>query len=412
MPIDLTGGLPYIVAGIATLLVYNKVKKVGEDKGTLPAIGQIDKAWAKSWKGQGLALAVALLAVGAGEHFGVIAGFNTIMQGLPVIGDYWMFSVQPLSAAPASGGTQQQQTQQPYQAGTSAYEQPLRGAACIGLASPPDLTPNGYDGENPGTSLTDTGVYRIRGQTVWEVFTVGTEISDIGAANDVLEVVYGVNTSSHIDRAHGPVFSYTVKCKEDDTIEKMLYNDENEDGLTGTFYNQDGNAAAQSMTVGQTKTVYLQFESGKDEVFGNPFIATSGLGDNSKHRAKYPNLLLLELNKTTLEKPEKVWIFTHPISEDVNVELREITCPSLATTTSAATNYCYEMPVIYDSLTKIAVKLEADGTYAPANDATSRSYSGAYFIDAETGSLEWGVEDEDNNAVGVNFPYNLTIDLT
>jgi len=285
--------------------------------------------------------------------------------------------------------------------------------ACLGLSSPPDLLVNAYDIENKGTAVTEaTNLYRKIGTTTWNTFTQGTEITDL-EAGETYEFVMGISTTDFTDNAFGPYFTMTIPCREDTTIDKGVYNDEIETSLTATFLNNNHDASAQTFSAGDTYTVYLKWKAGQDEVYGNPFIKDSPLSDVGKHRKQFPNLLVLKLNTTEWDEPDKVWIYSHPAQpEYVGMELRRIGCPAGVSSATGFTLYCYEAPVIFDRETEIAVDLNADDSNAPANDGTAYLYSSNFYVNSDTGALEWGNFNEDDVAVGADAPDSLTLDFT
>lgn len=283
------------------------------------------------------------------------------------------------------------------------------GAVC-GSDTTPDLDINAYNIESPGTALTEsTNLYRKVGNTAWTSFTAGTAISGLEVGADY-EVVMGITASDFTDNAYGEAFKTgAIPCKESIVLDKGEYNDEIETSLTATFYNKNHEAGDandyETYIAGEETKIYLEWVAGADEVFGNPFIEKSGLGDNGKHRAKYPNILCLNLNKTAWDMPDKVLFGAE--------EMHQVSVPLLHTTGASMTAYCYEFPVVTDVGQEVSVTLNADDTYAPNCAQTAYLYAGNFFIDAAgDGGLHWGVENFEGTAVGVDAADSLSMNLT
>lgn len=261
----------------------------------------------------------------------------------------------------------------------------------------PDVLINAFDVDNQGTAIVDVGVYRKVGTVTWNRFFTGTEIQGL-EPNTKYEVALGVNATATpiLDRAYGPTFELTTKCKEDDTVEYMMYNDEIETSITGTFYNDDDNAAAESFSAGDIKTVSVVWKAGKDEYFGNPGI-------------ELPNVLVLQMNKSQAETPVEVWYKT---TEGAEVTLDRISLPQVyANQTALFTEWAYEAPSVGDRDVEIFMELESDPTNALNQDGTAFLFPGNYYID-DDGDVASGVEDEDGNPTAVSNADPVTLDFT
>lgn len=268
----------------------------------------------------------------------------------------------------------------------------IPGGECDSTTTP-DLLINAYDKDNVGTALTEaTNLYRVKGSNAWSTFTAGTAETGLQPL-ETYEFVMGITTSDFTDNAYGQMFEYTVPCKEANTIEKEVANDEIETSLTATFYNADDNAAAETFSAGETQTVEIRLKAGTDEYFGNPFYSGN------------PNVIVFELNSTTMDKPESVAI-------KGGAELREVSVPGRQALASGNNYYAYELPVIGDREVSIEVALNADDSNAPAVDDTAYMYAGNYYINAETGAVEFGVENEEDAAVGTDAADSVTIDVS
>jgi hypothetical protein len=261
-----------------------------------------------------------------------------------------------------------------------------------GSDTTPDLLIQAYDVDNVGTSISETFAYRKAGTKSWNVGTTGTELTGL-EADAQYEIVLGINTTDVVDNAYGEKFTHTVKCQEDETIEKAMYNDEIESSLSATFYNKDGDASSQTYSAGDNYVVSVRLKSGADEYFGNPTVSGN------------PNVLVLKLNQSEWDTPLEVY------TED-GTELKRISTPQrYDQQASGFSEYAYEVPVVADKEIEIFFDLMADGSNAPVGDGTAYIYAGGYYID-DNGQVQVGVEDEDGNAVGTDAPDTVTFDFT
>jgi hypothetical protein len=275
--------------------------------------------------------------------------------------------------------------------GTTTVNIDLTDVTCESSTTP-DLKISAYDLENKGSALTEaTNLIRKVGDTTWSTFTAGTAITNL-EFGEKYEIVMGISTSDQTDNAYGAHFTTdAIPCKELTTVEKGMYNDEIETSLSATFYNADNNAAAQTFTTGQTKTVHIKFNAGNDEVFGNSFV-----GDT-------PNVLCLDLNSTEWDTPESVKV--------AGVEMKKVATPNRHTTGTDAKTYCYEAPVITEDELMFDLRPNADDSNAPGSDGTAYLYAGGYYID-EDSNVASGVEDEEDAAVGTDAADSVTLDFT
>lgn len=283
------------------------------------------------------------------------------------------------------------------------------GGRCDADVSP-DITITAHDIDNVGTAFTESNnIYRKVGDVAWTSWTQGTEITDL-TFGDTYEFVAGISSSDWTDNAYGPHFYWTVPCSPDTRMQHALYDDDVETDLTCTFYNEDDNAAAEAWAVGAVKTVSLKIYAASEDYFGNPYIKddpTMVDKDNGKHRKMYPNCLNLQLNSTSMEKPQKVYFMTQ---DGVGDELNRISCPGIADTASTDISYCYELPVITDTTTRVYLKLENDGTYNTSVDETAYIYAGGYFTD-DDGNLDWGCETDLLAYVGTDDADECTLNF-
>lgn len=277
----------------------------------------------------------------------------------------------------------------------------------------PALDPDAYDAYNKGTALTETtNLYRKVGDIAWATFTQGTAIDNL-QVGEKYELVFGITTSDFTDNGYGPhIITDKVPCLENwNYPDQAMFNDEVETGLTATFYNDNHDASAQTFTAGSTKNIYTKFEAGTDEVFGNPFIDD-----------QVPNVVCLNLNSSEWDKPEKVSVhegYAYKINSNGGVdtvslagkELKSVSTPLRHTAVASMIAYCYEAPIVGPDGLEIKIKMDADDTNAPGTDMVAHLYAANFFI-SEEGDVEYGVEDEDGNAVGTDDSDTLTLDFT
>lgn len=261
---------------------------------------------------------------------------------------------------------------------------------CLSTTSP-TLNIKAYDKET-GTALTEaTNLWKIKGAKTWTTFTAGTGFE--AGAEKTLEVVMGITTTDFTDNAYGQKFEVFVECEENPSIEKEMVSDEIETSLTATFYNNDGDAAAEVYVAGQTQDVSIKLQAGVDEYFGNPYLEGN------------TNVIVLALNSTEWDAPEKVSI-------KGGAELKPVSLPQRHSAVAGMIAYAFELPVITEDQTEIVLKLNADDTVAPATDMTASIYAANYFYNSDTQKIESGVENEEGVAVGTDAPDTVLLDFT
>ncbi len=273
---------------------------------------------------------------------------------------------------------------------------------CGGDVSP-GLDINTFDIHNPGTALAENSLYRKVGNTAWTGFTSGTEITalEVGAT---YEVALGVAAASHDDDMFGPIFETTIPCKTDITMDVGVYDDDVETALTASYWNNDDAATtATTFGSGDVRKMSWRFEATNENVFGNPFIESSGLGDNGVHRVAYPNVICADLNSTAWDAPQSV--------KYDGVEMRRLPTPSRHSAVAAEIAYCYEFPVVTDTMERVYITMDAKAV-DPTNDDTLLLYAASYYLDLDDGEVKWGVEDEAGNAVGTGAADSVTVNIT
>lgn len=278
----------------------------------------------------------------------------------------------------------------------------------------PSLDPNAYNIED-GSALTEAeNLYRIVGDKAWIDFTQGTAFTlPVGVE---IEYIFGVDTDDTLDNAYGPYGRTTIGCQEDVTgwasdggNSQGLYADEVEGSLSATFYNADDNAAYQTMEAGKTYVIELKWSAGNEEYFGNPYIPTTTVtgGGDSNHRKAYPNMLCMDLNSTTFDKPDWVRI-------KGGAMLNKVDTPTRHTGSSGDTSYCYEAPVLTDEEMRFEISLNTDDSTAPEDDGTAYLYGANFYVEGDDPDFPvfWGVENDDGDAVGQDAADSVAIDVT
>ena len=266
----------------------------------------------------------------------------------------------------------------------------------------PEVTIDMFDADNPGSSITEVMSWRIVGKSLWTMTNTGTAITGL-TYNDKIEYVVGINGTTDAelyDNAYSNKGTFIVKCQESESIEVEGHNDEIEGSITATFYNADDTAStAETISAGMTDTVFGRFVTASDEEFGN------------RYTEDYPNMVVIKVNTTSVDDVPKVYIVSTEVGQ-VNAEMMKVGCPSIVSAETSFTNYCFKAPIITDKGVKLGISIEAYSSGAIVTDATLSYYAGNWFINADTGALDYGIQDEDGNACGASDPDTLTLDLT
>lgn len=259
----------------------------------------------------------------------------------------------------------------------------------------PDIDPNCIDIENLNTAFTEgTNVYRRVGDTAWTTFTQGTAITGL-IVGERYEMLFGVTTSDMTDNAYGPhIITDPVPCVENVPFaDTRLYDDSIETALTATFYDENHDASEQAVGANDYANVYLKWEAGSEDYFGNPYLPDST-----------PNVLCLDLNTTEFDEPD--WVMVD------GVEMKKVGTPSRHAASTGDIAYCYEAPIITDAGVEFKVRLDTDDTVDPAGDSTAYLYAANWYINTDTNNVEYGVEDDQGNAVGTDASDSLSINVS
>lgn len=255
----------------------------------------------------------------------------------------------------------------------------------------PNLTIKAID-KDAGTALTEgTNLYRIQGEKVWNTFTAGTGFGIDPGRN--IDVIMGIDTSDFTDNAYGQMFSYKVPCSETPSVEKDMVADEIETELTTTFYNADSDASAESFSADESQTISIKVKAGAKQYFGNPF------------KDGNVNVLVLNLNTSEWDQPDQVYLAD-------GTELKKVSVPQRHSAVASMIAYAYEFPSVSSKQLEIFIDMNSDNAVAPATDMTAHLYAGNYFYNSDSGEIEFGVENQEGNAVGTDASDTVTLDFT
>jgi hypothetical protein len=283
----------------------------------------------------------------------------------------------------------------------------------------------------PSTALTEANniIREFGTSSAPTAFTEGTAATGLEAGS-TMEVIYGAGTTDY-DNAYGPHLKISnLPCVMVETV--VLFNDELEGSVSGTFYNKDGNAAAQTLTASTPVTVSFLFSTADKEYFGNPYIGevdylaainTEGWSNIKKsgltylkgsaksdgHSPEYPNIACIALNASNHNEP--LWAEAL-LPTGSRVRLDRIEEPGVHSDTSGDNDYCYEAPVLSVSETEIFIRLDPKADVTGADDGTLSYYASSWWVHSESGDIEWGVEDNDDAAIGASNPDTVTADFT
>lgn len=282
----------------------------------------------------------------------------------------------------------------------------------------------------PGTALTENNniIRKVGGAEAPSTYTEGTAVTGLEAGGSY-EVIVGAGTTDY-DNAYGPYIQISnLPCVMSESL--VLFNDEIETSVTGTFYNKDGNAAYQALTASTPVTVSVEFYTADKEYFGNPYIgevdyidAINEVGWSTikkdritynkgsaigSHSPEYPNIVCVTLNASNHNEP--LWVKAL-LPNGLRVEMDKVAEPGVHSDTSGDNDWCYEAPVLSVDASEIEIRLDPKADVAGADDGTLSIYAASWWVHTETGEVSWGVEDNDENAIGASDPDTVTLDFT
>jgi hypothetical protein len=287
---------------------------------------------------------------------------------------------------------------------------------------------NVYDVRNVNTAFTDPALVRKVGDAKWQAATEGTALTTLVPGSDY-EFVLGIAANDFVDEAYGPYLKIqNLPCVETTEVESA--DNEPETGLTCTFYNEDNNAASQTMSANTDYNVKFKVRASSENYFGNPYLdsySALGLGDMGNHRITYPNVIAIQLNTTTQDVPRFIrvsgtsgkmtfeggkWVAGKQVLS--STEMNKIPCPDRVATehgSSTDNTYCYEMPIVGDSDLWVELGLDTDDSNAPEVDDQAFIYAAGVYLN-DKGVLGWGVETDLGADVANDDADTCTIDLT
>jgi hypothetical protein len=288
--------------------------------------------------------------------------------------------------------------------GGSGVTPPVGITECISTITP-DVDPNSHNLFSVGTALTGDSAWRKVGLSTWTSSAVGTELTGLEAFASY-EYLAGTDAGTdHTGEDFCAPTTFSVGCIEDETIELDCVDDEDAAGLSNTFYNEDKSAAAQAITTSETKTVYMKFQSGSNQVYGDPW-APGSMG----------NVLVLHLNTTGYNTPDDVWIESgKDVISNANLagtKLSAIGCPSIVTSAAGFSNFCYATPAVSEDAMMFGAKLVAKAVDM-GGDEVAYLLGGGRYINSLTNAPGYGVQDELGNAAGVGIAWeNCTLNMS
>lgn len=250
------------------------------------------------------------------------------------------------------------------------------------LDNAPQITVNVVDKYAVATAENVNVAYRKVGETTWSTTTAGSTLEL--APGDKIEFLADPSFSV----GYGEDQIYTVPCKVKDSVTLQVA-PKISASITGTFWNADGDTAAQDMGVGDAKTVSFRLTGEHNTDYGNAQIGY--------------NVLNCKVNSTEIT--------------DFQINgLQETAKPSIIPATTGMTDYTYKFPVMESNKDyKYDVYIVASDSVNPTHDIVCTLYDTNYDINQKDGSLIQGVQDESRNNLGLDestIAATVTIDLS
>ncbi len=287
---------------------------------------------------------------------------------------------------------------------------------------------NAHSVDSPTTALTEAhNIYRECGSYgSLGTYTQGTAITALQTGS-CYEFLFGVDATAgnRYDNAYGPVIKIPkLPCVMTSNI--PLFPDEVEGSITGTFYNSNHDASAETLVASTPVIVYVKLYGADKEYYGNPYIGEAGymgldwakikqLGftyvkglQNGNHRPEYPNTVCIQLNTTYHNEPK--WVKAK-LQDGSVVEMRRVSAPTIHSVSAGHKDYCYEGPILSGTAIELQIKVDPKST-ASTDDDVLKYYASSWWADTDTGVVNWGAEDNDGNAIGASDPISVTLDWT
>lgn len=269
---------------------------------------------------------------------------------------------------------------------------------CRGLAQLPSTTFHAYTKYNPGTELTENVMYREVGGYGWTEIAAGSAVAR--AFGTHLEIMWGDCDSTPIETMQGPLMVYTYPCRETDDLYIAVANDVADDSdMTVQHYDSDGDAGdVQAITNGDIKTLSITIEGKFEQDYGN---MDCGI-DSNLLIAKYQTSTIDDITVTSIKK-ETTAPSTDPT---INFDVTTGYVPVGIAGNLSASGYAlkgWKFPVV-ESNTKIRATyvLDADDDNDPGDVLTFYIYDSGYYLDNDVNKVFCGLEDEDQNGIGLD----------
>lgn len=268
------------------------------------------------------------------------------------------------------------------------------------------------DQYHPTSTKDVCGVYWVNGVRKTDIATTGS--NDISASpGDVVKICAGLDETTNgdptcdVNPGENGTADWFFNCKEfvvenKPTMEVGMYLTKEGSSPSVTVYTEDGTdvtsttGANQSFVAGSNYVLPMKIKAVADACQGQPIDpAMTGLD--------YSNVMCCQWNKTQFDDVElRV--------QDTSTELPVVSAPQEFAVGSTNTSKCWGITTnICDSATSWAdLYVDVDDTYEPDAQATGvlgcTVYDVSMYIDADIqgpDAVKFGIEDEDQNDVGV-----------
>lgn len=284
---------------------------------------------------------------------------------------------------------------------------------CQGLAQTPTITMKQVDRHNPGTAISSgSNMYRLVGGSSWTDVGVGSTFARTGYS--LVEVVSGIDSDSQATTEFGPYYpSWEVPCKDEADLVLMCGNDATYDQLTGTYFDRYGTAATgEKISEGDTPTLSFSFTGKHDLDYGNIYCggvpyAADDTNNNALiiqyNASSIDELTLTSIVCTDTGKSYPVVAYDRPTTGAISTLLTFAGTGAAGGNASNKGFASYKFPVLETSRTyKGTYYLETDSS---ADEVTTYEinitvWDVDFYRDADTGFIEYGIEDEDSTNIG------------
>jgi len=289
--------------------------------------------------------------------------------------------------------------------------QPGQGGVCPPgvVIEDTTVTVSATDVYSPSTPV-GSQYYWLNGQKQGYLVSGGSFQASPG---DKVKILFAENSTTY----YGLEKEYTVPCQGTYSISEELFPMSTSEDWSVTLINDDGTSntlANQTISAGLPKTVTVKLESAWNKAIGSPYIP----GDN--------NVLSCRYNTTAYDSID--------LTDDAGNSIPTTSIPVFlpTQTLSKITWKSWKLPQLWSGQTTAnglaqtnswtgKLRLDPDDTYDP--DGTAGSWDPAGDIECRLDDVDYdlhqvtydiihGVEDEDNNNLGVtSFVFNYTIEV-